>query len=172
MPRTTTDVLEWHRVSVLWRVVALWAVAVAFVLVGMVGTGLHLFAPPSVPADTRMLGGLLGWPAAVLGPVLGIIGVLRVLSGEDRALVVCQGCLRLEGFGPRAPIPWGSLDGMHVEGRWPRHRLVLTVSDASRTTRVVLPGRWMGLSARRLCERVLEIRRRALLGVPDRLPAR
>ena len=170
MTRPPSDILEWHRVSVLWRVVFVWVVAVGFIMAGMVGTGLHLFAPPPVPEHTRTLAGLMGWPSAVMGPVLGIMGILRVISGERRALVVCRSGLRLEGFGPRAPIPWRALQAMAVDGAWPKKTLVLTVARDDHLERIELPADWVGLSARRLCDRVLEIRRRALLGVPERLP--
>ena len=99
MSRQSSEVLEWHRVSVLWRVLFLWLLAVILIMTGMVGTGLHLFAPPSFPPETRAIAGVVGWPSAVMGPVVGIVGILRVLSSETRTLVVCRKGLRLEGFG-------------------------------------------------------------------------
>lgn len=164
------NILEWHRVSVLGRVAVLWAIAVCFIFAGMVGTGLHLFAPPSLHPDARWLAGLLGWPSAVLGPVVGIVGIVRVLAGEQRALVVCRQELRFEGFGTIAPVAWRDLSSLEVVGRWPRRRLRVLAQRGDHTESIDLPGAWIGLSPRRLCARIMEIRRRALLGVVDRLP--
>ena len=159
------DIVEWHRVSVLWRVLFLWVMAICFIFTGMVGTGLHLFAPPALPEDTRFLAGLLGWPSAVLGPVVGIVGILRVLTGETRTLVVCRGELRFEGFGPIAPVPWKDLRTMSVGGRWPKRVVLMEVDRGPGVEVIRLPSRWIGLSTGALCARILEFRRRALLGV-------
>jgi len=105
-----------------------------------------------------------------MGPVVGIVGILRVLSSETRTLVVCRKGLRLEGFGIQSPIPWSSLKGMAVRGRWPRTVLVLNIETSGERGELTLPSRWIGMSGQRLCSRVLEIQRRALLGVPERLP--
>jgi hypothetical protein len=118
-----------------------------------------------LPESTRFIAGVVGWPAAVLGPVVGILGILRVLTGETRALVVCRDGLRFEGFGEWAPVAWGDLRSMSVEGRWPRQTLLLEIQRGPEVEIIQLPSRWIGLSARALCARILEFRRRALLGV-------
>jgi len=164
---STPSVLEWHRVSVLGRLFVLWTTAVGFLFAGMIGTGLHLFGPPSLGEETRFVAGILGWPSAVLGPVIGIIGILQVLTTDNRAIVVLREGLRLQGFGDHADIPWADLRDVKVVGRWPRQRLQLTtVYHPS----VLLPANWIGRSGADLAARLLEIRRRALLGVPERLP--
>ncbi len=165
MSHSGTDIVEWHRVSVLWRILFLWVIAICFLFTGMLGTGLHLFAPPALPESTRFIAGLLGWPSAVLGPLVGIIGVLRVLTGETRTLVVCRTGLRFEGFGPVAPVLWSELQSMSVDGRWPRRVVTVEARREQEVEIIRLPSRWIGLSASVLCERVLEFRRRALLGV-------
>jgi hypothetical protein len=59
---------------------------------------------------------------------------------------------------------------MKVHGRWPRQQLVLSIETAGKPAQIDLPSQWIGMSGQRLCDRVLEIQRRALLGVPERLP--
>ena len=159
------EIVEWHRVSVLGRVAVLWLLAVVFIFAGMIGTGLHLFAPPGIPSQTRFLAGLLGWPAAVLGPVVGIMGILRVLAGEKRAIVVCRRELRFEGFGTLRPVAWGELEEVSVAGQWPRRELVIRACRGQAVESIRLPSRWIGVSAHALCDRIREFRRRALLGV-------
>ena len=165
--RPSPSLLECHRVSVLGRVIVVWLLAVVLIFVGMMGTGVHLFAPPSVDPDTRFLAGVLGWPSAVVGPCMGIMGILWVLTGEERRLEVHREqllwCDRLSSTG----IPWQELAEVTVDGRWPRRVLRLRTTDG-RT--LLLPGAWLGHSAAALASRLLEVRRRALLGVPDRLP--
>ncbi|MBO83841.1 MAG: hypothetical protein CL927_00665 [Deltaproteobacteria bacterium] len=160
-----SEIVEWHRVSVLGRVLVLWGVAVVFIFAGMVGTGLHLFAPPGLPTQTRFWAGILGWPAAVLGPVTGIIGILRVLAGEKRAIVVCQRELRFEGFVSLRPIAWNDLEEVCVAGQWPRRTLLIRACRDQGVESIHLPSRWIGVSADALCSRIQEFRRRALLGV-------
>ena len=160
-----SEIVEWHRVSVLGRVLVLWCMAVCFIFAGMVGTGLHLFAPPALPEDTRFVAGLVGWPSAVLGPVVGIIGILKVLTGERRALVVCKSELRFEGFGARPPISWSDLQEITLDGRWPKRRLVIRASRSGQVESLHLPAQWIGISASALCDRLRELQRRALLGV-------
>ena len=169
-PRPTDRhrVLELHRVRVLWRVLGLWAAAVGCIFTGMVGTGLHLFAPPTLPETTRSLAGLIGWPAAVLGPTLGIMGIVRVLAGETRAVLLCADAVRFEGLGPVAAVPWAELVSIDVQGRWPRRRVVVEAQRSGARERIELPDSWFGLSAEALCDRVREMQRRALLGAPPR----
>lgn len=167
MGSSTESVLEWHRVSVLGRLIALWTIAVGFLFAGMVGTGLHLFAPPSLGDDARFVAAVLGWPSAVLGPVIGIMGILQVLTTDNRAIVVLRDGLRLQGFQHHAVIPWADLRDVKVVGRWP-HRHLQLVTDQH--PNLLLPAHWIGRSGPELAARLLEIRRRALLGVPDRLP--
>lgn len=153
--------------SVLGRVLVVWSAAVVAIFVGMLGTGWHLFAPPSLDPTLRMWAGVVGWPAAVVGPCLGIMGILRVLTGEERRLEVHREGLLWCAPTARIQVPWQQLERVAVDGRWPRRTLAVYTVDGAVLR---LPGAWLGQTAHGLAERLMEVRRRALLGVPDLLP--
>lgn len=171
-PAADPDVLEWHRASVLGRVLVLWAVGVVCEMVGLVGTGVALTEPINVHPSWYLPAALVGFPAAVMGPLTGIVGVLWVLTRDEPLLVVTRAGLRLDAAAPGDVWAWRSLSHVAVEGAGPRRRLCLTVTtEDGAESRVRLPGYWTGISAQALADRLIEIKRRALLGV-FRLPER
>ena len=162
-----STVLECHRVSVLARVFVVWAVAVVAISVGMMGTGIHLFAP-SFDTQVRFWAGVVGWPCAVIGPCLGIMGILWVLTSEDRRIEVHRDALVWCDKSTNKAIPWQELDDVTVGGTWPRRSMQLHTCNGDTW---VLPGAWLGTSTEQLAAHLLEVRRRVLLGVPDILSA-
>jgi hypothetical protein len=154
-------------VSVLTRVFLVWVVAVIAISIGMLGTGVHLFATNTFSESSRFWAGIIGWPCAVVGPCLGIMGILWVLTSEDRRLEVHRKALVWCDRKSDHKVPWQELDDVTVTGSWPRRSLQLHTSDGST---FLLPGSWLGTSAKQLAGRLLEVRRRVLLGVPDVLP--
>ena len=162
-----STVLECHRVSVLARVLVVWVIAVVAISVGMMGTGVHLFAPPSVDTQLRFWAGVVGWPSAVIGPCLGIMGILWVLTSEDRRIEIHRDALVWCDKSTSKKIAWQELDNVTVGGTWPWLSMHLHTCDGDN---FVLPGAWLGTSTKQLAGRLLEVRRRVLLGVPDILP--
>jgi hypothetical protein len=102
--------------------------------------------------------GLIGWPSALVGPLVGILGILRIVSRDDRVLQVCRGGLVYGAEESAVEVPWAAL----VDTDWSRQALVIHVRDREP---LELPARWLGIHGRELAQRLAEWRRRALLGV-------
>ena len=90
-------------------VAAVWALAVLLISVGLVGTGLSMFGAHLLSPAGQWAAGLVGWPCAVAGPLVGLIGILRVVSRDDGVLQVCRHGL-VSGLGDGARfLPWRAI---------------------------------------------------------------
>ncbi len=141
----------------LGHLIPLWLVAATLVSAGGVGTGLHLFGELVVSPAQQALAGLIGWPCALIGPALGIGGTARTLTAEDRALRLSPDGLGWVEGGAERLTPWARVAG----ASWSKAGLLIEIVDGEPLR---LPARWLGIRGPALAARVLELRRRALLG--------
>lgn len=157
-PVSVRPPLESWRPDILRPVALIWGCSVLLISAGLVGTGLSMFGGHLLTDHGRLVAGLIGWPSALVGPLVGILGILRIVSRDDRVLQVCRQGLVYGVEESAVEVPWHALHS----AEWSRQSLVLHVADREP---LALPPRWLGIHGHTLALRLEEWRRRALLGV-------
>lgn len=160
----TDPVVEWYRPRLFGRLLLAWLAASGLLGVGSVGVALAWDTTGRVPESWRpvcLAAGVLG---TVLGAVGGIFGIIKLVSQDDRYLLVRRSGLEVaEGGRPPRAIAWRQLQAVQVA----RRRVELRLADGDT---VRLGVAYQGVSAAALADRLTELRRKALLGAlhPER----
>jgi len=152
-------VVEWYRPPLWGRLFLAWLAATALLGVGVVGIAVAWDGTGRVPRGVQWVAGSVGGLCTVLGATGGIFGIMRMLSQDDRYLLVRGDGLVVAGAPDDACfVPWRALSDIRLDGRM----LVLERQDDEPVT---LPARFMGTKPDALVARLSQLRRDALLGV-------
>lgn len=153
------SVVEWYRPRLLGRLFGMWLAASFLLGVGVVGGGLALDTSGRIPEEWRGWAMGLGLIGTVLGAVGGIIGIIKLVSEDDRYLLVTRDGLEVS-TGRAAPIfiAWRQLATAEDAGG----QLLLQRHDGPP---VPVRDRYQGIRTAALAARLLECKRKALLGV-------
>lgn len=157
--RTPADgVLEWYRPRLLGRLFLAWLAASGMLLVGVVALGMALDTTGRVPADWRGIALGCGVGGTVTGAVGGIFGILKLVSEDDRYLLVRGGGLEISsGSGTPAFYPWRQIQRIEVDAG----QLLLHPAEGDPQP---LGRSFQGIRLHALAERLTDLRRKALLG--------
>ena len=154
----------------LGRLLSIWAVAICLMSVGVLASAAALDNTGRIPLMWQRIAGVIGGLGTLSGALVGLLGVLRLLSRDPVCLLLRRDGVSLRVEQDETFIAWEALSGCRGEGR------VLTLERdgaASVSTR----ERFMGVTTEQLAARILAVQRLALLGVLDmrqrhRLPVR
>lgn len=151
-------VVEWFRPPVWGQLFLRWFAAAGLLGIGAVGIAMAWDGTGRIPRAVQWVAGSVGGLCTVLGATGGIFGIMKLLSQDDRYLLVRSDGLVIAGNADGAGfIPWRSLGDIRLDGRM----LVLERQDAAPVT---MPARFMGTKPAALVERLNKHRRDALLG--------
>ncbi len=151
-------VVEWYRPRLLGRLLLAWLGASSLLGAGSIGVALALDGSGRVPESWRIPSLIVGVAGTVLGAVGGIFGIVRLISQDDRYLLVRRSGIEVADGGP-APtvVPWARLTAATVD-----QRCIVLGREGEEPLRI--GATYQGISRQRLAERLLELRRQALLG--------
>lgn len=157
--------LAWYRPTIRGLVVRAWAQAFVLVLMGATVLGLLRveridFGSPWLPVYG------LGMLLVMSGPLWLASRLSRLMSHERCLLLERDALVWLEGELRVAQIPWDDIETVAVEG----DSLVITSSQPGQP-RLELPARFEDIAPEALATTLLDLRRRALMGLPMRLHA-
>lgn len=157
---TSREPLAWFRPSIRGHVVRAWAQAFALVILG--ATALGILRVEDIDFGSPWLGlYIVGLLFVMSGPLWLATRLSRLMSHERCLSLERDALVWLEGDNPRTTIPWEDIEGIEIEGE---HLVILTSGD-----RLELPARFDDISPETLASTLLDLRRRALMGLPMRV---
>jgi hypothetical protein len=152
--------IEWYRPGLLGAILAVWVVGVSLMTVGVLGCAVALDNTGRIPLLWQHIAGVVGGAGTISGALVGLLGVLRVLSRDPVCLLLRRDGVLLRIEQEETFIAWEALTGCRVEDR----ALVL---EREGLPAVTTRHRFMGASPEQLAARIREVQRQALLGVLD-----
>lgn len=166
MNPATDPVIEWYRPRLLGRLLLAWLLSCGLLGAGSVGVAVAWDSTGRVPEAWRPVALAVGVLGTVFGAVGGIFGIVRLVSQDDRYLLVrTTGVEVVSGGEPPRFVAWRGIGAIEVE----RGRVVLRLHDAAPLR---LVDAYQGIGAVHLAERLTDLRRRALLGALRPAPPR
>lgn len=157
---TSREPLAWFRPAIRGLVVRAWAQAFGLVLLGAgVLGGLRVeridFGSPWLALY------IVGLLLVVSGPLWLATRLSRLMRQERCLSLERDALVWLEGDHPRTTIPWIDIEGIELEGE-----SLIIIMDRRR---LELPARFEDIAPETLVSTLLDLRRRALMGLPMRI---
>ncbi len=156
------ETLAWYRPTIRGKVVRAWAQAFGLVLLG--ATTLGLLRVKDVDFGNPWLAVYAAGMLLVLSGPLWLATRLSKLLGRERCLLFERAALVwLEGERSVRRIPWVDIATVAVRGE----SLVIHSDQQD----LELPARFEDITPEALASAIMDLRRRALMGLPMRVPA-
>jgi len=154
--RPAPFVVEWYRPRTLWRLLIGSALPASLVAAGAVILAVMGTADPRNYSEAFTIVGLC---LTIVGPVLGIRHFFRILS-EDRCLTFTNEALTYDRDGKHYRAAWEVIDQVVHEPE--TDVIVITREDDSP---ILIEDTFIGQTGELLAKRIVDIRRKALMGL-------
>lgn len=152
--------IEWYRPGLLGSIIAVWSAGALLMTIGVLACAVAIDNSGRVPLMWARTAGLVGGLGTISGALVGLLGILRVLSGDPVCLVLRSDGVLFQEHGEAVHIPWEQLLGCRSEGRD-----LIIEREGDRALRI--RHRFMGASSAVLAVRIPDVQRQVLLGVVD-----
>ena len=152
--------IEWYRPGLLGSIIAVWSVGAVLMTIGVLACAVAIDNTGRVPLVWARIAGLIGGLGTISGALVGLLGILRVLSRDPVCLVLRRDGIVLRERDEETIIPWERLMGCRSEGR-----VLVLKREGEEPLRI--RHRFMGASSAVLAQRIPEVQRQVLLGVLD-----
>ena len=152
--------IEWYRPGLLGAILAVWSVGAILMTIGVLGCAVAIDNTGRVPLIWARIAGVVGGLGTISGALVGLLGILRVLSRDPVCLVLRRDGVLFREQDDVIIIPWERLLGCRSEGR-----VLILEREADEALRI--RHRFMGASSSVLAQRIPEIQRQVLLGGLD-----
>jgi hypothetical protein len=152
--------IEWYRPAMLGRLLIIWAVAICLMSTGVLASAVALDNTGRIPLVWQRIAGVIGGFGTLSGALVGLLGVLRLLSQDPVCLLLRRDGVSLRVEQDETFIAWEALSGCKGAGR-------VLILERDGAAPVITRQRFMGVTAELLAARILAVQRMALLGVLD-----
>ena len=157
---TSREPLVWFRPTIRGLVVRAWAQAFGLVLLGAGVLGVLRVKQIDFGSPWLALY-IVGLLLVVSGPLWLATRLSRLMRQERCLSLERDALVWLEGDHPNTTIPWGDIEGIALEGE----NLVIIAGRR----RFELPSHFEDITPETLVSTLLDLRRRALMGLPMRV---
>lgn len=160
--------IEWFRPDPRRRLYPMWAISAVLMAGGILVCAWSFVRIARGQEDALALTGLIVGLLTVLAAMGRVVFLtVRVLSNETCVGLRVDGLVHRDRAGTTTVMPWSAIDSVRGEGA----RLVL-YTDEQGPGVLEVPTEGMDLSAQDLSARILDTRRKALMGLLTPLPSR